>query len=241
MGLKLNGDWLSGSFRCLNAVSGSYGYPLGGTLAPRFRMLGNTISFGPDASWPRGYNSEHAVIMPQRTGGFIACILRGDGNLDGAATAIGSMTATISGEGTVVANGNMAVNRTASMSGSGTLTINPSAKGWMAAALDAGARPSAYDIAQEIWQSNAASYNTPGTMGAKVNASGSSGNPWATVIEAGMTAEEILRVIAAALAGKTEGMETGSVTFTGLDGSTIRITGTLDASGNRSGIVVDGS
>lgn len=244
MGLKLNGDYLSGSFRTLNAVSGSFGVIAGGPLSPRSRIIGNRIAFGLDASWPRGYNSEHAIIMPQRTGGFIACIIRGEGGVAAQATAVGNMAATIAGSGSLAAAGNMAANVGASIAGSGSLTASPSAKGWLRAAMDAGARPSAFDIAQEVWQSKAASYDTPATMGAKVNAAGSSGDPWAAVIESGMTAGDVLRIITAVLAGKTTivdlGGGTATVTFKSLDGSKARVTAALTGS-ERTNVTLDGS
>ena len=64
---------------------------------------------------------------------------------------------------------------------------------------------------------------------------------WQQVVENGLSAEEIVRLMAAALAGKVSGAGTGTVTFAGLDGLTPRIVGTVDASGNRTAVIVDGS
>lgn len=73
----------------------------------------------------------------------------------------------------------------------------------MWATMDAGARPSAYDIAQEIWQARASQYNSTGTMGNKVNESGSSGNPWTQVVEGSVSALEAMKIILSILTGKT--------------------------------------
>ena len=48
------------------------------------------------------------------------------------------------------------------------------------ATIDAGARPSAFDIAQEVWQAKKAGYPDPLTMGGALNAAGSAGDPWGT-------------------------------------------------------------
>jgi hypothetical protein len=61
---------------------------------------------------------------------------------------------------------------------------------------------------------------------------------WASVLEAGYTAEQILRVLAAAVAGESSGAPDGPIVFTGLDGVTDRITGDVDGQGNRSNVVL---
>jgi hypothetical protein len=66
-----------------------------------------------------------------------------------------------------------------------------------------GARPSAFDIVQEILNAQSSQYDNPNTIGEKINSSGSSGNPWTEVIESGLTAGEVMKIIAAVLAGKT--------------------------------------
>lgn len=62
---------------------------------------------------------------------------------------------------------------------------------------------------------------------------------WAKVIEAGFTAEQILRILAAVNAGDATGLESGNPSFTGLDGATERVAGTY-AAGTRTIDTVDG-
>jgi hypothetical protein len=52
---------------------------------------------------------------------------------------------------------------------------------------------------------------------------------WAKVIEAGYTAEQVLRIIAAQAAGAATGLESGNPQFKGLDGVTVRIDGAYSA------------
>jgi hypothetical protein len=116
-----------------------------------------------------------------------------------------------------------------------SVTMSPSitAKGFMAANITSeGEAVTPTSVAAGVWNALAASYDTAGTMGEKLNASGSASNPWIEVIESGLTAAEILRLIAAAVQGNATGLESGSPVFKGLDGTTDRITATY-SSGTR--------
>jgi hypothetical protein len=62
---------------------------------------------------------------------------------------------------------------------------------------------------------------------------------WERIIEAGFTAEQILRLIAAHAAGAATGLEGSNPQFTGLDGITVRIDGTYSA-GTRTIDALDG-
>jgi hypothetical protein len=92
----------------------------------------------------------------------------------------GNLSATLQGDSTITAGANLASNMTCVLQGDSLVTASPSAKGNLSATLDAGERPSAFDIAQEIWQSKKSVYNAPGTMGNALNSAGSSGDPWST-------------------------------------------------------------
>ena len=72
-------------------------------------------------------------------------------------------------------------------------------------------------------------------------AAGAAGDPLLGVVEDGKTMREVLRIMAAVLAGKVGGAGTGTETFKGLDGTTDRVISTVDASGNRTAVVVDGA
>ena len=61
------------------------------------------------------------------------------------------------------------------------------------------------------------------------------------VVEGTYTRDEVMRILAAALAGKVSGAGTGTEVFKGLDGTTNRITSTVDTSGNRTAVSVDGT
>jgi hypothetical protein len=145
----------------------------------------------------------------------LAATLAGSGDLTGARTAIGHAAATAAGSGTIA----------------GTTTAT--ALGTLAAAITVtGTGLTTGNVGQAVWSALAASNNDAGTMGEKLNDAGSAANPWTEVIESGFTAAEILRLIAAAVQGNATGLEDGTPTFKGIDGTTDRITATY-SSGTR--------
>jgi hypothetical protein len=60
------------------------------------------------------------------------------------------------------------------------------------------------------------------------------------IVEGTYTRNDISRLIVAALVGLTNGSGTDTITFTGLDGTTTRITATVSNEGNRTQMVLDG-
>lgn len=64
---------------------------------------------------------------------------------------------------------------------------------------------------------------------------------WAEEVEGTYTAEEVLRVVAAALAGKATGLDTNAPVFRDINDTKDRITATTDATGNRSAVTLVGS
>lgn len=62
---------------------------------------------------------------------------------------------------------------------------------------------------------------------------------WQHVVEAGMSAEEILRIVVAVLAGKVSGAGTAIETFRSIDDARNAVIATVDAQGNRTTITLD--
>jgi len=61
------------------------------------------------------------------------------------------------------------------------------------------------------------------------------------VIEGSMTLRQALRIFLSALAGKSSGGGTNTITFRDLADSKNRITATVDSNGNRTAVTLDGS
>jgi hypothetical protein len=56
-----------------------------------------------------------------------------------------------------------------------------------------------------------------------------------------MTAEQVLRVMLATLAGKSAGVGTDTEQFMGRDGTTVRLAATFDAQNNRTDVTLNGN
>lgn len=104
-------------------------------------------------------------------------------------------------------------------------------------------------LARAVWNSVLAQYQTDGTAGKALSTASSGGvdlNALAAavhgyIIESGHSFEEVTRIMAAILAGKVSGAGTGTETFKGLDGVTDRVIVSVDQSGNRTDITLDGA
>ena len=62
---------------------------------------------------------------------------------------------------------------------------------------------------------------------------------WSAILESGLTANQLMRIISSALAGKVSGAEGTTVVFRDVGDTTDRITATVDSSGNRTAITYD--
>ena len=179
----------------------------------------------------------------------IAAALVASGGISSAATeALAAMVADLTGSGDLAATAKGLADLGAQLAGSGA------AVGGNTALMDIGAQIRGYgDLTPEgirdaVWNAILANYPTAGTAGKALSLASSGGVDlnalaaavWTYAIENAMSAEQMMRILLAALAGTSE--RTGNtVTFTSpVDGSTIRITGSFDAQNNRTGVILDG-
>lgn len=144
-------------------------------------------AFGSYISLPQGFQDASKAIIPSiKRSDFIRAVITGVGDLLNTGITVPMvMSATVSGEGTLTPNAEVGKTMGATVVGVGNLSGDARNIVSMAATVDAGARPSAFDIAQEVWQGQKSQYNAPGTMGNAVNSAGSSGDPWSTDLDAG--------------------------------------------------------
>jgi hypothetical protein len=148
------------------------------------------------------------------------------GVLNAAATLTGS------GDITSAALGAMA-GMSATLTGAGTVTADINAIGSMSATIvSTGDVLNSANVASLVWNAVAADFNASGTMGRKLN---DAADPWVTVLETGFTASLMLRIIAAAAAGRSSGGP-GSPVFRNLANTQDQITGTANSSGDRSAV-----
>lgn len=64
---------------------------------------------------------------------------------------------------------------------------------------------------------------------------------WQRVLESDLNAEQLLRIMLATLAGKTNGIGSDEETYRGQDGTTARVVATFDSAGNRLDVQVNGA
>lgn len=172
------------------------------------KLIEHRQKFGSSVSMPQGYQSAYRALLPTfSTSGFMSSIIRGSGSFNSSITSIGNMLAILAGVGSIDANANSAVNMHITLAGNSTFNANVTSIGWMSATLDAGARPSAFDIAQEVFGS---------------------------IVESGVNFKEVLRILVAIAAGRTTinnlGSGNATVNFRDLANAKNRISASMEGS-----------
>jgi len=172
--------------------------------------------FGQGASIPQGYTQAYRAAVPALSAfnGKVAARLGGSSELTATVVGVGVLTATIQGDSTVTASPYLALVGNATLQADSSITATIVGKGKLSARIDAGAQPSAFDIAQEVLGS---------------------------VIEAGVDLRSVLRLLSAVAVGKTDIDTSGAdpvVTFRDLDDTKDRVTATMLGS-ERATVVLD--
>ncbi len=132
--------------------------------------------------------------------------------------AVAALEAAITASGTITtAQLGAIVGMLANLNGTGLLSANNFATASISADINSNTPLSPNSLAAAVWNAVAGDFNDTGTMGEKLNDAGSGSNPWTEVIESGLTAAEVLRIILAVQAGKTNIVDNGggsaTVTF----------------------------
>ena len=159
-----------------NLASGNpgrlFGAAQGALSSGMMSIIQNAACFGPGGitSIPQGYNDPRkAIRMTIKVGGNISARFRSDLDSTADLKAIGNMEGLLDGEAFITADANVGLNGYASFDGEFDMSGTPSAIGSMAANMDLLARPSANDIAQEVWNSKVAAFQSTGTLGKSVS------------------------------------------------------------------------
>lgn len=194
----------------------------------------------------------------------LACsALIGTGGLTASMSGLVQLASTLAGTGNLTASLKLLASIVSTLTGTGAITGTLRGTARLEADITPFTTLSPENLAASVWNSVAASFNSAGTMGEKMNDAGSASNPWADtttygagtkgkllqdvvpdvwarVIESGYTAEEILRILAGVAAGKSSGQNTAPV-YRDLGDTKDRVTGTVDGSGNRTSVTIDES
>lgn len=148
--------------------------------------------FGTNTSFPQGYNNQYAIVMPLTTGYNISVIMRGVGNVVAEALSREEGEAVMAGESVLISLAVTKESESATMSGVGNFISQAQVEEVLEAIIDAGARPSAFDIAQEVWGGLAVNFKATGSMGEKVN---DAGDPWGIDVSGTYTNEQAGAII----------------------------------------------
>lgn len=205
-------------------------------------IRGWSWTFGTLSALPQGGNYPSAWMLPQMAGGMAShnrCALTvaasGAGalglNAVGSAaitinsTALGGLIAGGVGSATISLTASGSIVATIGSSGSATITIggvaDPGALGWMTGQADVNITGAliSYAIGHMVGTTEESGLTPTGVANAV----------WNKIIEAGFSANEILRLLAAHAAGDADGLEGATTEFMSLDGSKPRITGSVAA------------
>lgn len=186
------------------------------------------------------------ALMPQKSGGMAS-----RSQINGTGLATSSITGGVNGEATITGTGDITsavaqlvismvatitgetslssadlrgyLNAVASLSGGGDINASVAALAWASAALSSeGSITNAQPYATGTLEATIRGYSdlTPEGIRDKV---------WAAVIDAGYSADQILKLLAAQAAGNGTNLEGSNPTFKNLDGTITRISGTYSA------------
>lgn len=197
----------------------------------------------------------------------IAATITASGDISSAdATALATMVATITGSGDIAATAAGLADLGATLAGAGVVVAGNTALMDIAATIRGYSALTPEGIRDSVWDAILANYLSAGSTGAALSAAGGAGDPWITTlpgayapgsagdiignlltdmgartVDGAYTQDEVTRIIAAVLAGKVSGAGTGTETFRGINDDKDRVVATVDSSGNRTAITLDGS
>ncbi len=201
------------------------------------------------AAFPNGYNTEYVWQLPLKSGGIGATQgIRGSGTLTASALAVKLALADLTGSGGISsAVGSLIVQALADITGSGTIS-DANLQAFLAAVADltgsgdaAGTASGLGALIAAMTGSGDAAATLPafGELSADLTVTGtglSSANVgqfvWSYLIENGLSAEQVQRLLLAVAAGDATGLEGANPVFKAQDGTTTRIDATY-SSGTR--------
>lgn len=206
---------------------------------------------------PNGHTHPSAWMLPNKAGnistyGFVS----GEGEVSASILAVKLAESSLTGSGDLTAVGGLIVQLIAAILGVGEIS-DADMKAFLQATADlsgsGGADGTITAFAELIAEIEGiggvdAILTALGELSADIVVTGTgltTGNVgqavWQEILEAGYSAEDIMRIMASVLAGTVSGAETSTVTFKGIDGATSRVISDTDANGNRLSVTLDGS
>lgn len=208
-------------------------------------LVGKPHGYYPPACWrlpiiAGAMTAASEVVIDAMADGAMGMGLQAAATLSVDAEAVGGLIAGGVATAVIDVSGSAAVTATVSTTASAIIDVSATAQAGAMAWGVASATLTISGTANPLglgWCKASTEYGTGDVLTAEQVAAA----VWAQALEAGITAAEFQRIMAAALAGAVSGMGTNAPIFRGLDGTTDRITATTDAAGNRLTVTLDGA
>jgi len=112
----------------------------------------------------------------------LACDLLASGTISASLVGKLEMASALAGSGDLTASLNLIAFVVSELTGSGTMSGTFFGTASLSADISSSSTLSPENLAAAVWNSIAASFNTAGTMGNKMNSAASAGDPWGTVL-----------------------------------------------------------
>ncbi len=112
----------------------------------------------------------------------LACDLLASGDISASLVGKLEMASALAGSGDLTASLNLIAFVVSELTGSGTISGTFKGNASLSADISSSSTLSPENLAAAVWNSIAASFNTAGTMGNKMNSAASAGDPWGTVL-----------------------------------------------------------
>lgn len=132
-----------------------------------------------------GSGSATITVTTTATGGLI---VSGSGSASITLSPAGTLISVAAGSGsaTITLSGSALIGALAGLSGSSNITMSPTAVitaiGYLSGLSTNETEFSADALARAVWDAIASDFNLPGTIGEKLNAAGTSGDPWTAAL-----------------------------------------------------------
>jgi len=117
----------------------------------------------------------------------LACDLLASGTISASLVGKLEMASALAGSGDLTASLNLIAFVVSELTGSGTMSGTFFGTASLSADISSSSTLSPENLAAAVWNSIAASFNTAGTMGNKMNSAASAGDPWSTNLPASYT------------------------------------------------------
>jgi hypothetical protein len=112
----------------------------------------------------------------------LACNILASGTISASLVGKLEMASALAGQGNLIASLNIIAFVVSAITGSGTISGTFKGNASLSADISSSSTLSPENLAAAVWNSIAASFNTAGTMGAKLNAASAAGDPWGAAL-----------------------------------------------------------